>query len=72
MNKKAFCVAMLFLCATVVWLGVNIYWMLRGMNSAFDLVIAVVCVVAGIVMVYNEYHKKKRRHLAEANRNRIP
>ena len=72
MNKKALCVAVLFLCATIAWLCVNIYWIIRRMSSAFDLVIAVICVLAGVVMVYNEFHKKKRRHLADVNKNRIP
>lgn len=72
MNKKTFTIAMIFLCVTLVWLGVNIYWMLSKQNTLFDLVIAVLFVLAGVCMVYNEFHKKKRRHLDEVNRYKIP
>ena len=72
MNKKTFTVATIFLCVTLVWLGVNIYWLLNRLNTLFDLVIAVLFVLAGVGMVYNECHKKKRRHLDEVNRYKIP
>lgn len=72
MNKKAFALAALFLFVTIVWLGVNIYWMLTHRNTMFDLVVAVLFVLAGVGMVWNEFHKKKRRHLDEVNRFKIP
>ena len=72
MNKKTFTVATIFLCVTLVWLGVNIYWTLSKQNTLFDLVIAVLFVLAGVGMVYNEFHKKRRKHLDEVNRYKIP
>lgn len=72
MNKKAFGLAVLFLCATLAWLVVSILWFFRGRCSAFDVMVAVLACAAGLGMAWNEYHKKKRRHLAEVDRNRIP
>lgn len=72
MNKKTFSVAALFLCATLVWLGVNIFWAMSGRSSVFDLAIAVLFVVAGVGMVYNECKKKRCKHLTEVNKNKIP
>lgn len=74
MNKKTFTIAVLFLVATLVWLGVNIYWAVTRTNcvNAFDLIIGVVFVAAGAVMVYNEWKKKKCRHLEEVNKHQIP
>ena len=61
MNKKTFTVAVIFLIVTLVWLGVNIFWAL-----------AVLFVLAGVGMVYNECHKRKRKHLDEVNKYKIP
>jgi len=74
MNKKTFTLAVLFLCLTLVWLGVNIYWWLspRDCLIVFDLFVSVVAVAAGCGMVYNECNKKKRRHLDEVNKYKIP
>lgn len=72
MNKKTLCVALLFLCATLVWLGVNIYWAFTGPYAIFDIVIALIFVLAGAGMVWNEFGKKKRKHLAEVNKHQIP
>lgn len=72
MNRKTFTVAMFFFCATIVWLGVNIYWRMNRLNTVFDLVVAVLFVLAAVGMVCNEFHKKKRKHLDEVNRYKIP
>lgn len=72
MNKKTLTVAVIFLCVTVVWLGVNIYWAVLNKNHPFDLFIAVLFVVAGVGMVYNEMKKKRCRHLAEVKKHKIP
>lgn len=72
MNKKTFTLAALFLCATFVWLCLNIYWAVMSRNTAFDLVIAVLFVLAGVGMVLNEFHKRKRKHLDEVNKYKIP
>ena len=68
MNKKTFTVAVIFLIVTLVWLGVNIFWALSNSNCIFDLVVAVLFVLAGVGMVYNECHKRKRKHLDEVNK----
>ena len=72
MNKKTFTVAVIFLIVTLVWLGVNIFWALSNSNCIFDLVVAVLFVLAGDGMVYNECHKRKCRHRDEVNRHQIP
>ncbi|WP_295961626.1 hypothetical protein [uncultured Alistipes sp.] len=72
MNKKTFTVAVIFLIVTLVWLGVNIFWAMSNRNCVFDLIVAVLFVVAGAGMVYNECHKRKRKHLAEVNKFKIP
>ena len=71
MNKKTFTVAVIFLIVTLVWLGVNIFWALSNSNCIFDLVVAVLFVLAGVGMVYNECHKRKRKHLDEVNKYKI-
>lgn len=74
MNKKTFTLAVIFLCVTLVWLGVTIYWAFRNRDCVcvFDVVIAVLFVLAAAGMVYNERNKKKRRHLEEINKYKIP
>lgn len=44
---------------------------LRDVN-VFDLVVGVLFVAAGVGMVYNEFNKKKCRHLDEVNKHKIP
>lgn len=72
MNKKAFGLAVLFLCATLAWLVVSILWFFKGRCSAFDVLVALLAFAAGSGMAWNESHKKKRRHLSEVDKNRIP
>lgn len=74
MNRKTFTVAVLFLILTLLWLGLNIYWavMHRYCVTGFDLVIAVLFVLAGVGMVCNEFKKKRCRHLYEVNKHKIP
>ena len=72
MNKKTFTLAVIFLVVTLGWLGVNIYWALTRQNNLFDLVVALLFVAAGVGMVYNEVNKKKRKHLDEVNKYKIP
>ena len=40
--------------------------------NVFDLVVGVLFVAAGVGMVYNEFNKKKCRHLDEVNKHKIP
>lgn len=73
-NKKTFTLAVLFLILALVWLGTNIYWRVTHSNcvSTTDFVIGILFVLAGVGMVYNEFNKKKRRHLDEVNKHKIP
>lgn len=72
MNKKTFIVAVIFLIVTLVWLGINIFWALSGRNTYFDLIVAILFVIAGAGMVYNECHKRPRKHLDEVIKHKIP
>ena len=74
MNKKTFTLAVVFLCLTLLWVGRNVYWLIAGgyCVTKFDLVVAVLFVLAGSGKDNNECKKKKRRHLDEVNRHKIP
>lgn len=37
MNKKTFTLALLFLCVTLVWLGVNLYWDYVGRVDVYNI-----------------------------------
>ena len=45
MNKKTFTLALLFLCVTLVWLGVNLYWDYVGRVDVYNTFIALLFVV---------------------------
>lgn len=68
MNRKTFTVALLFLFFTVVWLVVNLVWYFGGMQCVRELFLPTVFVVAGVVMVWREYHRKKRKHVEDVKR----
>lgn len=74
MNRKTFCVAVIFLCLTLVWFGLNVYWLITHAKSVhlFDLLVGLLFVAAGAGMVYHEFNKKKRRHLADVDKSHIP
>lgn len=74
MNKKTFTLAVVFLVLTLVWLGTNIYWRVTHSNCVitFDFIVGILFVAAAAGMVYNEYHKKKRKHLDEVDKYKIP
>lgn len=74
MNKKTFTLAVFFLICALVWLGTNVYWRFTRANcvNMFDIVVGVLFVAAGVGMVYNEFHKKKCKHLDEVNKYKIP
>lgn len=74
MNKKTFSLAVLFLICALGWLGTNIYWRATHSNcvNVFDLIVGVLFVAAAAGMVYNEFKKKKCRHLDEVNKHKIP
>lgn len=72
MNKKTFTLALLFLIVTLCWLGVNIWWDCTGKPHLFDTFLSVLFVLFAAGMVHNEFNKKKRRHLAEVNKHKIP
>lgn len=72
MNRKTFSVAVFFFCLTLAWLVVNIWWALAHRNTTVDLVIAAVFFLAGIGMIYNEINKKKRQHISDVDKHKIP
>jgi len=74
MNKKTFALALSFFCATLVWLGVTLYWcaVRPACIGGLDIAIAVLFVVAGGAMTVHEFRKKKRIHLDEADKHQIP
>lgn len=74
MNKKTFTLAVLFLALAFVWFATTVYWYVTRSNcvSVFDLLVGVMLVMAGAAMVYNEFHKKKRRHIDDVNKHQIP
>ena len=72
MNRKTFAVAAIFFLASLAWFVINVVWAVARRGSMADLLIALFFLIAGIGMMYNEYHKKKRRHLADVHKPRIP
>lgn len=72
MNKKSFCVAVLFLLLTLGLLAFAIYCSVMHVThiTLFDYLLAVLFVAAGFGMVYNEYKKKRRRHIEDAGAKR--
>lgn len=74
MNKKTFTLAVAFLVVTLVWMGHNLWGYILRTHcvTLFDLLVAVLFVAAACGMVRNEYRKKRRRHLADVDKNRIP
>lgn len=70
MNKKTFCVAFLFLLLTLFLLGLVVYCSMthRAHMTGFDYLLSLFFVAAAGCMVYNEYKKKRRRHLDEADK----
>lgn len=71
MNKKTLTLAVIFLCVAVALLVVNYFWF-REKCTGYDWGISIFLVIAGVWMVWNELHKKKRKHLADVNKHEIP
>ncbi len=67
-NKKAATVALVFLLLTILYLSMHIVWLIGGEKNYFRLFVAVVFFVAGVMMVYNEFHKKPRRHVEDVKK----
>lgn len=72
MNKKTFTLALLFLCLTLVWLGINIYWDITRHLDVYNTLLSLLFVIFGAAMTWNEAKKKKRRHIEEVDRTKIP
>ncbi len=70
MNKKTFSVAMLFLFVTIVWLVIELVWYFGSAycSSARELILPVLFVVAAVLMVWREYHRKKRKHVEDVKK----
>ena len=67
MNKKTFTLAVIFLICALGWLGKAF-----EKKNFLQVVVGVLFVAAGVGMVYNEFNKKKCRHLDEVNKHKIP
>lgn len=72
MNKKTFTLALLFLCLTLVWFGINVYWDITRHLDVYNTLLSLLFVIFGAVMTWNEAKKKKRRHIEEVDRTKIP
>ena len=74
MNKKTFTLSEILLICALWRLGdnVNSRVTLSNFVNEFDLVVGVLFVAAGVGMVYNEFNKKKCRHLDEVNKHKLP
>lgn len=72
MNKKTFTLALLFLCLTLVWLGINVYWDITRHLDVYNTLLSLLFVIFGAAMTWNEAKKKKRRHIEEVDRTKIP
>lgn len=71
MNKKTFTLAVIFLCVAIGLLVANIFWFCDTCTT-WDWTISVFLVIAGVLMVWNEKHKKRRLHRADVDKNQIP
>ena len=72
MNKKTFTLALLFLCLTLVWPGINVYWDITRHLDVYNTLLSLLFVIFGAAMTWNEAKKKKRRHIEEVDRTKIP
>ncbi len=72
MNKKTFTLALLFLCLTLVWFGINVYWDITRHLDVYNTLLSLLFVIFGAAMTWNEAKKKKRRHIEEVDRTKIP
>ena len=72
MNKKTFTLALLFLCLTLVWFGINVYWDITRHLDVYNTLLSLLFVIFGSAMTWNEAKKKKRRHIEEVDRTKIP
>lgn len=74
MNKKTFTLALIFLVTTLIWFGLNLYGAVSHTKCVckFDLLIGFLFVVAAAGIVHHEFNKKRRKHLADVDKRRIP
>ena len=72
MNKKTFTLALLFLCLTLVWFGINVYWDITRHLDVYNTLLSLLFVIFGAAMTWNEAKKKKLRHIEEVDRTKIP
>ncbi|HJA99307.1 MAG TPA: hypothetical protein H9779_06915 [Candidatus Alistipes avicola] len=66
-NKKTATVALVFMLATIMWLVINIVWVLHD-GCVRNLVLPVLFMLAGVWMFYREFHKKKRKHVEDVKK----
>lgn len=68
MNKKTFLVALMFLLVTLLWLAFELYWFFTNHLPKKELALPVLFVIAALVMVWREFHRKKRKHVEDVKR----
>lgn len=66
-NKKTATVALVFMLATIMWLVINIVWVLHD-GCVRELILPVFFMLAGIWMFHREFHKKKRKHVEDVKK----
>ncbi len=69
MNKKTFTVAVIFLIVTSLYLAFELVSRFRfGFTRDGGLILPVLFVVAAAIMVWREYHRKKRKHVEDVKK----
>ena len=53
MNKKTFTLALLFLCLTLVWFGINVYWDITRHLDVYNTLLSLLFVIFGAAMTWN-------------------
>ena len=71
-NKKTVTLALRCRGLTLVWFGVNVYWDITRQLDVYKTVWSLLFVVFGAAMTWNEAKKKKRRHVEEVDKTKIP
>lgn len=74
MNRKTFALAFLWFLVTLCWFGYNVYELVRClcMGHVWNLLVSFAILIFSALVVHNEYHKKRRRHIEDVRHDKIP
>lgn len=77
MNKKTFVYSLVWFVIAVTWLVFLVVEAIErnacfSMRLFFHLFLAIVLVLSGGASVVNEFKKKRRRHIEDVHKNKIP